>query len=244
MHRAVRWTSHVSIASTGDVMADDVAVVTGAGGGIGRAVAVSLAARGLRVYCVGPRKAPLAETVAAIGESATAVAVDLGTETGVNRVRTAVMVGGALAGEPITGRRSVRALVHAAEIDRTSAFADTGRMEFDELFDVNLGGPFFLTQVLEPLFADGAGVVFVSSTASVRGRARRAAYAATKAGLLGLTVNLAAELAPRVRVNCVSPGGDGATFEQGVAASIVHLALDASHCTGATLVVDGGSTAS
>jgi NAD(P)-dependent dehydrogenase (short-subunit alcohol dehydrogenase family) len=226
-------------------MADDVAVVTGAGSGIGRAAAAALAARGLRVYCVGLRKAPLAQTAAALGKPATAVAADLGTETGVNKVRDAVLVGEALAGGPITGHRPVRALVHAAEIECTSPFADTERMEFDELFDVNLGGPFFLTQALEPLLADGAGVVFVSSTASVRGGARQAAYAATKAGLLGLTVNLAAELAPRVRVNCVSPGGTRAPmFEQGVAASIVHLALDASHCTGATLVVDGGSLAS
>jgi NAD(P)-dependent dehydrogenase (short-subunit alcohol dehydrogenase family) len=53
---------------------------------------------------------------------------------------------------------------------------------------------------------DGSSVVFVGSIAAVRGRDRHAAYAATKAGLLGLTVNLAAELAPRVRINCVCVG--------------------------------------
>ncbi|WP_037068069.1 SDR family NAD(P)-dependent oxidoreductase [Pseudonocardia acaciae] len=247
-------------------MADGgVAVVTGAGSGIGRACARALAARGLPVYCVGRRPEPLERTAEMIGELATVVPADIGTEAGVASVREAV------SGE-------VRALVHAAAIEGVASLAGTGRKEFDELVGVNLGGPFFLTQALEPVFAEGAGVVFVGSIAAVRGRARHAAYAATKAGLLGLTVNLAAELAPRVRVNCVNPGGvQTPMFEQAVAevlgamdeeeaartitaeqarmllgriaepeelaASIVHLALDAGYCTGSVLAVDGGYTA-
>src|SRR5919202_2878007 len=67
-------------------------------------------------------------------------------------------------------------------------------------------GRSWLTRALLPAFGDGSSVVFVGSIAAFRGRDRHAAYAATKAGLLGLTVNLAAELAPRVRVNCVCVG--------------------------------------
>ena len=84
--------------------------------------------------------------------------------------------------------------------------ADTDRSTFDTLVATNLGGPFFLTQALLPAL-EGGSIVFVGSVAAVRGRDHHAAYGATKAALLGLTVNLAAEFAPSVRVNCVCLGG-------------------------------------
>jgi len=104
------------------------------------------------------------------------------------------------------GGRSVTALVHAAAIEGIVSLADTTRPVFDRLVAVNLAGPFFLTQALRPMLADGSGIVFVSSVSALHGRPRHAAYAATKAALLGLSTSLAAELAPRVRVNCVAPG--------------------------------------
>ena len=67
-------------------------------------------------------------------------------------------------------------------------------------------GRSWLTRALLPAFGDGSSVVFVGSIAAFRGRDRHAAYAATKAGLLGLTVNLAAELAARTHVNCICVG--------------------------------------
>ena len=84
--------------------------------------------------------------------------------------------------------------------------AETDRETFNALVATNLGGPFFLTRALLPAFGDGSSVVFVGSIAAFRGRDRHAAYAATKAGLLGLTVNLAAELAARTHVNCICVG--------------------------------------
>jgi NAD(P)-dependent dehydrogenase (short-subunit alcohol dehydrogenase family) len=102
--------------------------------------------------------------------------------------------------------RGVRAVVHSAGNHIPKTFLNTTREDFDAHVAVNLAGPFFLTQALVPRLVDGAGVVFVSSITAERARDRHVAYAATKAGLLGLTIHLAAELAPRVRVNCVSPG--------------------------------------
>ena len=122
------------------------------------------------------------------------VAADISSAEGVRAIAAAV------------GGRSVTALVHAAAIEGIVSLADTTRPVFDRLVAVNLAGPFFLTQALRPVLADGSGIVFVSSVSALHGRPRHAAYAATKAALLGLSTSLAAELAPRVRVNCVAPG--------------------------------------
>jgi NAD(P)-dependent dehydrogenase (short-subunit alcohol dehydrogenase family) len=172
---------------------------------------------------------------------------------------------------------SVATVVHAAAIEGLVPFADTDRETFGRLVATNLAGPFFVTQALLPRLAADSSVVFVASVAAVRGRDRHAGYAATKAALYGLTVNLAAELAPDVRVNCVSPGAvqtpmfdqalreyfsavgeaegarvgavEGARLLLGVArpeqvaATIVHLALDATFVTGTIVYADGGYTA-
>jgi NAD(P)-dependent dehydrogenase (short-subunit alcohol dehydrogenase family) len=245
---------------------DPVAVVTGAGSGIGRATAGALAMRGLGVCCVGRRAEPLEETVRTLGEASYAVAADVATEQGIAAVTTAV------------GDAPVMALVHAAAIEGIVALDGTDRATFERLVATNFGGPFFLTQALVPRLADGCGIVFVGSVSALHGRPRHAAYAATKAALLGLTTSLAAELAPRVRVNCVAPGAtdtpmmadavtqylrpmDAAQAQKigeaemsrvllarvaapaELAAAIVHLALDATYSTGSVVAVDGGYSA-
>ncbi len=183
------------------------AVVTGAGSGIGRATALALGERGLEVCCVGRRIEPLEETARELGVRGRAVAADVGTEEGVIAVADSL------------GEASVAALVHAAAIEGIVTLEDTDRGTFDRLVATNLAGPFFLTRALRPRLADGSGIVFVGSVSALHGRARHAAYSATKAGLLGLTTSLAAELAPRVRVNCVAPGAtDTPMFAEAVTA--------------------------
>jgi len=243
-----------------------VAVVTGAGSGIGRAAALALAARGLGVVLAGRRLGPLQETAGQLGGGGRVAAADVSTADGVRAICDA------------TGGAPVAALVHAAAIEGIVSLEDTSRPVFDELVAVNLAGPFFLTRELQPALADGSGVVFVGSVSALHGRPRHAAYAATKAALLGLTTSLAAELAPRVRVNCVAPGAtdtpmmaEAVTAYYGsmdageaqrtgtaemtrvllgrvgtpaeLAAAIVHLALDASYSTGSVVTVDGGFSA-
>jgi NAD(P)-dependent dehydrogenase (short-subunit alcohol dehydrogenase family) len=249
-----------------DLIDRSVAVVTGAGSGVGRATALALAERGLSVCCVGRRREPLEETVARLAVRGHSVAADVGTDEGVEAVVAA------LAGSPVA------ALVHAAAIEGIRSLAGTDRETFDRLVATNLAGPFFLTRALLPHLAEGAGIVFVGSISALHGRDRHSAYAATKAGLLGLTTSLAVELAPRARVNCVAPGAvdtpmlaeaiteylapmDADEVERvgsaemsrvllgrvaapsEVASAIVHLALDASYSTGSVVTVDGGFSA-
>jgi NAD(P)-dependent dehydrogenase (short-subunit alcohol dehydrogenase family) len=176
-----------------------VAVVTGGGSGIGRSCVEQLAGRGLHVFAVGRTAATLDEVraaVAAVGGDVEGVVADCSTQGGRRAVLDAVTQSG----------RPVVALIHAAGADLVSAFVDTTSEQFDALIDINVRAPFFLTQVLVPHLADGAGVVFLGSVSATRARPRHSAYATSKAALIGLTANLAVDLAPSVRVNCVSPG--------------------------------------
>jgi NAD(P)-dependent dehydrogenase (short-subunit alcohol dehydrogenase family) len=176
-----------------------VAVVTGGGSGIGRGCVELLAGRGLHAVVVGRTAATIDDAVASVaaaGGQATGVVADCVSPSGREAVVAAVTTIGA----------PVAALVHAAGADLVAGFTETTTEQFDALIDVNVKAPFFLTQQLVPHLAPGAGVVFVGSISALRARPRHSAYATSKAALLGLTVNLAVDLAPNVRVNCVSPG--------------------------------------
>jgi NAD(P)-dependent dehydrogenase (short-subunit alcohol dehydrogenase family) len=241
-------------------------VVTGAGSGIGRAVALMMAERKMHVLCVGRRSHQLNETVALCGDNAVAVVADVSTDDGIVTIVSALE------------ERRVKALIHCAAIEGVHSLAATDRDTFDQLIAINLGGPFHLTQALAPYFVSESSIVFVGSVSANSGRSHHAAYSASKAGLLGLTKSLAVELAPRVRVNCVAPGAvqtpmfdhaiteflaglDDAEIQRAlnaeggrillekvaqpreIAHAISYLALDDSYCTGTVLTIDGGYSA-
>jgi 3-oxoacyl-[acyl-carrier protein] reductase len=164
---------------------------------------------------VGRRPGPLLETAEQLGGRGRVVAADVSADEGVRAIASAVD------GAPVA------ALVHAAAIEGIVSLEDTTRPVFNQLVAVNLAGPFFLTRQLQPVLADGSGVVFVGSVSALHGRPRHAAYAATKAALLGLTTSLAAELAPRVRVNCVAPGAtDTPMMAEAITAYLGSLGTD------------------
>jgi 3-oxoacyl-[acyl-carrier protein] reductase len=171
-------------------------VVTGAGSGIGRACAQLLACRECHIVAVGRRREALEDTISQLPDrsSAEAVAADITTDEGIDTVRMA------------TQDHAVAGIVHAAGRESLRPLDAADRDEIDAVFATNVIGPFLLTRALEHHLDDGASIVFVSSIAATRGRDRHAAYGASKAALLGLTYNLAVELAPRVRVNSVIPG--------------------------------------
>jgi NAD(P)-dependent dehydrogenase (short-subunit alcohol dehydrogenase family) len=178
-----------------------VALVTGAGAGIGAGVALALARDGWDVAVTGRSPEPLSETVAEIekiGARGLAWPAD---------VRSPGAIADAVA-EVERRLGPVQALVNNAGIQRLSAAADVTEADWDDVLDTNLKGAFFCAQAVgRGMLARGSGaIVNIASAAALVAVADRAAYAASKAGLVMLTKVLALEWAPRgVRVNAVAP---------------------------------------
>ncbi len=179
-----------------------VAIVTGAGSGIGEATARLLARRGLRVVLVARRRERIDAVAAAIAEEggrALALPADLSRAEAPRELVEAALAA--------CGRLDV--IVNNAASFRLRPVEEFSLAEFDDHVAVNLRAPYFLVQAALPaLRASPAPVVVnVSSAAAVMYRRGQTVYGLTKAGLEHLTMNLAAELAPdRIRVVCVRPG--------------------------------------
>ncbi|HKB26828.1 MAG TPA: glucose 1-dehydrogenase [Methylomirabilota bacterium] len=185
-----------------DTLRDRVALVTGAGQGIGRAIALELARVGADVVACGRRRAALetvADAVRAEGRRALAVACDVG---------DARQVDAAVARTLDTFGR-VDLLVNNAGYRIRSRFEDLPRAEWDAMVQTNLTGVFLLSQAVgRVMIGQRAGkIVNVTSVAGRSGARGLAAYAATKAGVMVLTQSLGAEWAKHgITVNAVAPG--------------------------------------
>ena len=178
------------------------ALVTGAGSGIGRAIAAGLAADGFRVLLSGRNLAALEEVQAALtraGGRPEILRADLADRAATDRLAAAV---GATAA-PLS------VVVHNAALGGPSPLDERGTAEFDRRLEIDLVAPFRLTRALLPHLAkDGTGrIVAVSSVLARFGVPDYHAYAAAKAGLVGLCRALSKELArDRITVNAVLPG--------------------------------------
>jgi NAD(P)-dependent dehydrogenase (short-subunit alcohol dehydrogenase family) len=177
-------------------------LVTGASRGIGRAIALALAAAGSRVlihYCDGAGAADA--TVAAIrsaGGQADKVQTDLMDPDGPQQLAR-------LTREVLGNRLDV--LVANAGRSYTASIEETTVGAFDELYALNVRAPFFLVQQLLPAMGEGGAIIFVSSLAAHAAGANIPAYAATKGAIETLVKHLAAALGPRgIRVTGVAPG--------------------------------------
>lgn len=180
-----------------------VALVTGASRGIGRAVACGLAVDGFDLALVYAGNADAAADAAAACEAAGATArayrCDVSNADEVKATVDAVLA----------DFGSVWALVNNAGITRDTLLARMKDEDFARVLDVNLTGAFNMMRALtRPLMRQRGGrIVSMSSVVGLMGNAGQANYAASKAGLIGLTKSVARELAPRgVTVNAVAPG--------------------------------------
>lgn len=179
-----------------------VALVTGASQGIGRACAVTLAKAGATVALAARNEAKLNEVVAQIeseGGKATAFPLDVASEeaikTGVRQISSQL------------GKIDI--LVNNAGITRDNLLLRMKRADWDDVMNTNLSAPFLLTQaVLSGMLKQRWGrIINITSVVGEMGAPGQANYASSKAGLIGLTLSIAREVASRnITVNAVAPG--------------------------------------
>ena len=241
-------------------LANQIAVVTGAGRGIGRAIALKFAAAGADVVCVS-RTAENSEKVAnevrALGRKAWAQAVDVADAAAV----------AAAAGKILADCGKVDILVNNAGVTRDGLIMRMSNADWDTVVDTNLKGAFLMTKAFSRAMikAQAGRIINLSSVIGLIGNAGQCNYAASKAGLIGFTKSVARELASRsITVNAIAPGFietdmtsglkeemRGALLKQiplgalgqveDIAAAALFLASPAArYITGQVLTVDGG----
>jgi 3-oxoacyl-[acyl-carrier protein] reductase len=240
---------------------NQVAVVTGSGRGIGHAIAVRLAKEGARVASVSRTEANAQKTAdeinAARADAAKAYAVDVADQAAVQKA----------AGQIFADFGRVDILVNNAGVTRDGLSMRMSMEDWDTVLNTNLKGAFnFIQAVMRPMIKQRSGrIINISSIAGLIGNAGQANYAASKAGLIGLTKTLARELASRgITVNAVAPGlieTDMTTVlseeirqnilknvplgklgePEDIAGAVAYLAsAEAKYITGQVLTVDGG----
>src|SRR6266704_4916979 len=240
---------------------NQIAVITGAGRGIGRAIAVRLASEGARVACVSRTEANAKKTTDEINSlranAAKYYAVDVADHAAVQKSGAQIL----------QDFGKIDILINNAGMTRDALAMRMSLEDWDSVINTNLRGAFSFTQaILRAMIKQRSGrIINISSVIGLMGNAGQTNYAASKAGLIGLTKSLARELASRnITVNAVAPGfittdmtaglsdeikktlqsriplGKTGTPED-IASAVAFLAsADASYITGQTLCVDGG----
>jgi 3-oxoacyl-[acyl-carrier protein] reductase len=179
-----------------------IALVTGASQGIGRACALELARAGATVVLAARNEVKLAEAVEEIqgaGGEAAAIPLDLASEESIKSVAKSL----------VESYGKIEILVNNAGITRDGLMLRMKREDWDDVLRTNLTGAFLLTQaLLSPMLKNRWGrIVNITSVVGRTGQAGQVNYAASKAGLIGLTRSMARELASRgITVNAVAPG--------------------------------------
>lgn len=181
---------------------NQVALVTGAGSGLGRATAARLASEGAAVACLDVNREAVdavAAELTATGATARAYVVDVSDPAS---VKTAVTAAATDLGRPTV-------LVNSAGIGRFHHVVDIAFEDWQRIIAVNLTGTFLMAQAVLPYLLEGGGnIVNIASNAGLMGQPYSAAYCASKGGVVNLTRALSDEFIKRgVRVNCVAPGG-------------------------------------
>jgi NAD(P)-dependent dehydrogenase (short-subunit alcohol dehydrogenase family) len=240
-----------------------VVLVTGAGGGIGRASAQRIAEEGGAVFCVDLDDVAVEATVAAITEAGGRAAGRVCDISSEDEVRACVAAA-------VEQYGSLNALVNMAGVLRFDDTQELQLAQWQKVLDINLTGTMLLCrEVLPHLLASEGSIVNAASTAALSGLPCGVAYSASKGGVLALTRSIAIEYARRgVRANCICPGeiktgmSEGVVFPETmdfelvsrimspsgargpeVVAGVIAMLVsdDGIHITGEDIRVDGGT---
>jgi NAD(P)-dependent dehydrogenase (short-subunit alcohol dehydrogenase family) len=245
------------------MLAGKTSIVTGAGGGIGRAICLRFVRAGAKVACLDINLAAAEETAAACGPEALALHCDVSNEAETK----------AAAAAAVSRFGAVHVLVNAAATDdRNGTILDISADEWSRVFAVNVTGAFLMSRAVLPamIAAGGGSIIHIASQLGRVAAPARAAYCTSKGAIIQLAKAMAVDHANQnIRVNALSPGaietrrlllryGDMATARrvagpkhllnrlgepQEVAQAALFLASDsASFMTGADMLVDGGYT--
>jgi pteridine reductase len=239
----------------GDLLAGRVALVTGAGRRVGRAIALALGARGMQVvvHFNGSRTGAdeTARLITAAGGQAIVEQADL----------TQLAAADGLVDRAVAWRGALAALVNSAAIMVRTPVGETGESDWDTMFAINVRAPYFLSQRAAPALAAAQGaIVNIADLAAFESWPAYVPHGMTKAAVVQMTRAMALALAPGVRVNAVAPGvvllpegwsEEGAEHlrsttplrrlgsPEDVAQAVVFL-LEARYVTGEVVRVDGG----
>ena len=179
-------------------MKNQTALVTGAGSGIGQAIAKALAAGGARVCLTGRNAKKLTETATLCDSGAVCRSADLADEASIQKLVEFV--------RETVARLDI--LVHSAGTFHMFKIEGTATVDFDRLFHVNVRAPFILTRELLPLLRESNGqIVFINSSAALQTAPYWGLYAASKTALQSLANSLRSEVNPDdVRIVSIFPG--------------------------------------
>ena len=183
-------------------LADQIAVVTGAGRGIGRAISLQFASEGASVVCVSrtlDNAEKTAADVRALGRNAWAVAVDVADGIAVTSAAERIL----------TDAGRVDILVNNAGVTKDGLLMRMSEADWDVVLDTNLKGAFHFTKAFTRSFLKqrSGRIINISSVIGLMGNAGQANYAASKAGLIGLTKSIAREFGSRgITCNAIAPG--------------------------------------
>ena len=239
---------------------DKIAIVTGASQGIGETIAVEMAKSGANVFCLARNKDALDSTINKIisnGDKASAYSCDISDNEQFNNIVTDIF----------KEYGSIDILVNNAGITNDTLLMRMSDDQWDSVLNINLKGSFTCTRsVIKYMMKKKSGrIINITSIVGLTGNAGQANYAASKAGLIGMTKSIAKEVASRgITANCVAPGWiETAMTEQlsddvknkflsqiptgkigypkDIANTVIFLASkEAEYITGQTITVDGG----
>lgn len=239
-----------------------VAIITGGGSGIGKAIAVGFVREGAKVVIAGRNGKKLERAAAEIGGECLAISADVSSAADVQKLVSAA----------IERFQRINILVNNAAVLLPGTAESISEEDFDQTFDINVRGLWLMSRAVLPHMrgASGGSIINIASVLSLLGARNRVAYAASKGAVMAMTKAMALDhAAENIRVNCIAPGivetemvARFSTDENArkqriamhpmgrfgqpreIASAAVFLASDESGwTTGSVLTVDGGYSA-